>query len=38
MHMGSMCNTMGKFEEAICLYARGIKIIEQEFGKNSITG
>ncbi|XP_064954769.1 uncharacterized protein LOC103975477 isoform X1 [Musa acuminata AAA Group] len=35
MHMGSMCNTMGKFEEAICLYARGIKIIEQEFGTYS---
>ncbi|CAD5194138.1 unnamed protein product [Musa acuminata subsp. malaccensis] len=32
MHMGSMYNTMGKFEEAICLYARGLKIIEQEFG------
>lgn len=33
MHMGSMYTTLGKFEEANCLYARGLKIIEREFGK-----
>ncbi|WOL20004.1 hypothetical protein Cni_G28806 [Canna indica] len=32
MHMGSMFTTLGKFEEAISLYSRGLKIIEREFG------
>ncbi|WOL00932.1 hypothetical protein Cni_G09645 [Canna indica] len=31
MHMGSMFTTLGKFEEAISLYSRGLKIIEREF-------
>ncbi|WOL12434.1 hypothetical protein Cni_G21201 [Canna indica] len=35
MHMGSMFTTLGKFEEAISLYSRGLKIIEREFGIHS---
>ncbi|XP_008783154.3 uncharacterized protein LOC103702485 isoform X2 [Phoenix dactylifera] len=35
IHMGSMFTTLGKFEDAILVYQRGLKILEREFGKNS---
>ncbi|WOL10991.1 hypothetical protein Cni_G19752 [Canna indica] len=35
MHMKRMFTTLGKFEEAISLYSRGLKIIEREFGIHS---
>ncbi|WOL13524.1 hypothetical protein Cni_G22294 [Canna indica] len=35
MHMGSMFTTLGKFEEAISLYSKDLKIIEREFGIHS---
>lgn len=33
IHMGSMFTTLGKFEDAILVYQRGLKILEREFGK-----
>lgn len=38
MHMGSGYTTLGKFDQAISLYARGLKIIERKFGKCLIFG
>ncbi|XP_073110514.1 uncharacterized protein [Elaeis guineensis] len=35
IHMGSMFTTLGKFEDAILVYQRGLKILEREFGNNS---
>ncbi|KAG1335002.1 putative Bidirectional sugar transporter SWEET4 [Cocos nucifera] len=32
IHMGSMFTTLGKFEDAILVYQRGLKILEREFG------
>jgi len=33
MHMGSMYANLGKFEDAMLVYGRGLKILEREFGK-----
>ncbi|XP_042459209.1 uncharacterized protein LOC122042887 isoform X1 [Zingiber officinale] len=35
MHMGSGYTTLGKFDQAVSLYARGLKIIERKFGINN---
>ncbi|OVA08244.1 Tetratricopeptide repeat-containing domain [Macleaya cordata] len=35
MHMGSMYANLGKFEEAMLVYARGLEILESLFGQNS---
>lgn len=33
MHMGSIYANLGKFEDAMLVYERGLKILEKEFGK-----
>lgn len=38
MHMGSGYTTLGKFDQAISLYTRSLKIIEQKFGMCLIFG
>lgn len=38
MHMGSGYTTLGKFDQAISLYTRGLKIIERKFGMCLIFG
>ncbi|XP_077226873.1 tetratricopeptide repeat (TPR)-like superfamily protein isoform X1 [Tasmannia lanceolata] len=35
MHMGSMYATLGKFEDAMLVYQRGLEILERLFGINS---
>ncbi|XP_020251830.1 nephrocystin-3 isoform X1 [Asparagus officinalis] len=35
MHMGSIYANLGKFEDAMLVYERGLKILEKEFGKDS---
>lgn len=35
IHMGSMFTTLGKFDDAIIVYQRGLKILEREFGHSS---
>lgn len=33
MHMGSMYTDLGKFEDALLVYGRGLRILEGELGK-----
>ncbi|KAK1301782.1 hypothetical protein QJS10_CPB12g00815 [Acorus calamus] len=35
LHMGSMYASLGKFEDAMLLYGRGIEILERLFGKHN---